>query len=80
MIVLLTMIFVLAAAAAAAAQARAHRAQQARQGPVFGGKEWHYRAALPLSDAVVNPEPEPVVPAQRNELEPLLQSRCVVVW
>ena len=59
--------------ATAEQQARAARAQNDVAGPVFGGREWRRRAALPISDAVLRPRPEPVVPARKEELEPLFQ-------
>lgn len=59
--------------ATAEQQARALRAQNDVAGPAFQGPEWRRRAALPLSDAVLHPRPEPVVPARKDELEPLFQ-------
>ena len=52
-------------------QARARQAQQRLIGPVFGSREWQRRAKEPVSDAVLNPKPEPVVPARQDQLEPL---------
>jgi hypothetical protein len=54
---------------------REHHARRARKpnqlfGP--GTAAWALRAVQPISDAVLNPEPEPVVPATAEMLAPLL--------
>ena len=50
---------------------RAAQKQTLLFGPMIGSAAWNKRAEAPLSDAVLNPEPEPVVVSQPAELEPL---------